>query len=149
MSSFYRKWANLRLPSPFEPLYLNPLSNGSFWFGLYIYDQKFKEIVQIKAIDINGLIGYIGGYIGLILGYSILQIPECIVWLVRMFETDCSNCSKGQDNSSPVFFKTKHQGNSHNVHYCDHNLTIEEQLHKIHLEIRMIKEQHQEVQTGW
>ena len=32
---------------------------GHFWFGLYIYDQKFKEIVQIKAIDVNTLIGYI------------------------------------------------------------------------------------------
>ena len=53
--------------------------NGYFWFGLYIYDQKFKEIVQIKDIDINTLIGYIGGYIGLILGYSILQIPEYLV----------------------------------------------------------------------
>ena len=51
---------------------------GYFWIGLYIFDQKFKEIVQIKEIDLNALIGYIGGYIGLILGYSILQIPEYI-----------------------------------------------------------------------
>ena len=27
-------------------------------------------------MDINGLIGVIGGYIGLFLGYSILQIPD-------------------------------------------------------------------------
>ena len=40
--------------------------NGYFWFGLYIYDQKFKEIVQIKDIE-------------LILRYSILQIPEYLV----------------------------------------------------------------------
>ena len=31
---------------------------GYFWFGLYIFNQKFKEIVQIKEIDLNGLIGY-------------------------------------------------------------------------------------------
>ena len=31
-----------------------------------------------RAIDINGLIGNIGGYIGLCLRYSILQIPEFI-----------------------------------------------------------------------
>ena len=28
-----------------------------------------------RAIDINSLIGNIGGYIGLCLGYSLLQIP--------------------------------------------------------------------------
>ena len=49
---------------------------GYFWAGLYLYDPKFKNIEQIQAIDINGLIGYIGGYVGLILGYNILQIPE-------------------------------------------------------------------------
>ena len=49
---------------------------GYFWIGIYLYDQKFKEIVQIKAIDMNGLIGYIGGYVGLFLGVSINQISD-------------------------------------------------------------------------
>ena len=120
-------------------------SHGLFWFGLYIYDQKYKEIVQIKAIDVNGLIGYIGGYIGLILGYSILQIPECIVMLMRKFKTDCWKRPRSQSNSSPVFVKTKHLGNSHDGHCCKHNLTIEEELQKIHLKIRMIEEQLKEV----
>ena len=66
--------------------------NGYFWFGLYIPDQKFKEIVQIKDIDINTLIGYIGGYIGLILGYSILQIPEYLLVLYKKLNlTICIN----------------------------------------------------------
>ena len=34
-----------------------------------------------RAIDVNGLIGNIGGYIGLCLGYSILQIPEFVTLL--------------------------------------------------------------------
>ena len=59
---------------------------GHFWIGLYVYDQKFKEITQIKAMDFNALIGYIGGYIGLILGYSILHIPEYIVGFIEKFK---------------------------------------------------------------
>ena len=51
---------------------------GYFWIGIYVRDPKLKEIVQIKAIDLNGLIGYIGGYVGLILGYNILQMSDCI-----------------------------------------------------------------------
>ena len=103
----------------------------------------------IKAIDVNGLIGYIGGYIGLILGYSILQIPECIVMLMRKFKTDCWKRPRSQSNSSPVFVKTKHLGNSHDGHCCKNNLTIEEELQKIHMKIRMVEEQLKEVQTGW
>ena len=34
-------------------------------------------------MDFNGLVGYIGGYIGLILGYSLLQIPQLIPLLSR------------------------------------------------------------------
>ena len=58
---------------------------GYFMIGIYFFDQKFKEIVQIKEIDLNALIGYIGGYIGLMLGYSILQIPEYIESLKMIY----------------------------------------------------------------
>ena len=36
-----------------------------------------------RAMNINGLIGYIGGYIGLFVGYSILQIPNTLFALTR------------------------------------------------------------------
>ena len=36
-----------------------------------------------RAIDLNGLVGYIGAYIGLFLGYSLLQIPDLILLLSR------------------------------------------------------------------
>ena len=39
-------------------------------------------LLKTRAIDINGLIGNIGGYIGLCLGYSILQIPEFVTLMV-------------------------------------------------------------------
>ena len=35
-----------------------------------------------RAIDIQALVGNIGGYIGLLLGYSLLQIPDLITWIV-------------------------------------------------------------------
>ena len=42
--------------------------------NLYFY-------LNCRDIDLNGLVGHIGGYIGLILGYSLLQIPELILLL--------------------------------------------------------------------
>ena len=84
---------------------------GHFWIGIYLFDQKFKEIVQIKAIDMNGLIGYIGGYIGLILGYSILQIPEYILILIWKYKAYFLPGQKDQDNILPVSVKEKQMVN--------------------------------------
>ena len=49
------------------------------------------EIYISRAIDLQELIGNIGGYIGLLLGYSILQIPdflrEAIIKATQAFNT--------------------------------------------------------------
>ena len=39
-----------------------------------------------RSMDVNGLIGYIGGYIGLFVGYSILQVPDTILIIIRKFK---------------------------------------------------------------
>ena len=41
------------------------------------------SMIYCRSVDINGLIGYIGGYIGLFVGYSILQIPKTLLTLTR------------------------------------------------------------------
>ena len=42
----------------------------------------------------NGLIGNIGGYIGLCLGYSILQIPEFVSMMTAVFKRKSISPSK-------------------------------------------------------
>ena len=49
--------------------------------GKVNWNNRFSYIY--RAIDIQALIGTIGGYIGLFLGYSVLQIPNAIIFLVR------------------------------------------------------------------
>ena len=46
-----------------------------------IYDIHFN-----RAIDVNALIGNIGGYIGLCLGYNILQVPALLSIILRTFK---------------------------------------------------------------
>ena len=41
------------------------------------------SMIYCRSVDINGLIGYIGGYIGLFVGYSILQIPKTLLTFAR------------------------------------------------------------------
>ena len=52
-----------------------------FWIGVELMNPQFKEIVQSRAVDFQTLVGNVGGYIGLLLGYSIIQLPT--------FLTDC------------------------------------------------------------
>ena len=115
---------------------------GYFWFGLYIYDQKFKEIVQIKDIDINTLIGYIGGYIGLILGYSILQIPEYLVVFIRKVKSYYLYNPTTQNHLWPLYGWGKENDTFMNQTRCGPNfekevrrlkLEMEEQLNRIRI----------------
>ena len=49
-------------------------------------DQTYTEIVRVKAFDMNALIGNIGGYIGIFVGYSlIMMIPDWIMKLIKCF----------------------------------------------------------------
>ena len=54
---------------------------------------KGLSFIIYRAIDFNALIGTIGGYIGLFLGYSILQIPD---FLNQMAKNISKNCSKSK-----------------------------------------------------
>ena len=44
-------------------------------YGINTFSPNYREI------DFNGLVGYIGGYVGLFLGYNLLQIPDLVLLL--------------------------------------------------------------------
>ena len=43
-----------------------------------VLSPRFKLIVQKKEVDFQALVGYVGGYIGILMGFAIAQIPEII-----------------------------------------------------------------------
>ena len=57
---------------------------NKFWFGILNYEARFKEIREVKAIDLHSLIGNIGGYVGMILGATFMQIPDCLMELFKI-----------------------------------------------------------------
>ena len=59
--------------------------NNHFTLMLYFPNEYYKEIKLVRAIDITSLIGNSGGYIGLCLGYTILQIPSLLAYLFGKF----------------------------------------------------------------
>ena len=53
------------------------------YLAVYLYFPRasFKNIVLVRAFDIQTLIGNVGGYIGLFLGHTLLQIPGFVYYL--------------------------------------------------------------------
>ena len=45
---------------------------NSTWMG-YSPPESIRVIHQLKSVDANALVGYIGGYVGLVLGKNLLQ----------------------------------------------------------------------------
>ena len=54
--------------------------------GIDIMDQLFNQIEQTSAYNIDNLVGDIGGYFGLFLGYAISQIPSTLLMLVNIIK---------------------------------------------------------------
>ena len=48
----------------------------------YLVSYNKETHFHFRAIDFQALIGNIGGYIGLCLGYSILQVPDFLLGIV-------------------------------------------------------------------
>ena len=62
---------DLTLESSYDESYFN--------FEVIHRQTQFKEIRQIRAYDVESLYGDIGGYMGLLLGYSVLNFPAMII----------------------------------------------------------------------
>ena len=57
----------------FDPRY----ENESFFEILQLYRQpRFTDRIQTKAYTIDDLVGSVGGFVGLFMGYAIVQFPS-------------------------------------------------------------------------
>ena len=54
-------------------------------FAIVFEDSGIKEIKQVRSFGIESLVGNVGGYIGLFLGFSIIQLPEFCTYLKQKF----------------------------------------------------------------
>ena len=64
-------------------------------------------IPYFRAIDIQTLVGNIGGYIGLFLGYSFLQIPDFVAWIIQTSKRYYWSKCKWRQNNKCLDVHTK------------------------------------------
>ena len=65
-------------------------------FRIHItFPDEVKTIVQSKEVDIHTLIGNIGGYLGLFMGYAVVQIPTLIFGAYDFLKAKSQSLSRG------------------------------------------------------
>ena len=67
-------------------------------FNMVFRDLTYKEIKQNRAYDTKKLIGDVGGYIGLLLGYALLGMPEFIRRICKSIYTTLFDNTKRAEN---------------------------------------------------
>ena len=56
----------------------------SITISVVFVDETYREIARVKAFDMNALVGNIGGYVGIFVGYSlIMHFPDAIMKILR------------------------------------------------------------------
>ena len=100
------------------------------WFRIVLlfYAQTYKEISQVKAFDMEMLVGNIGGYLGLFLGYALLQIPDLFIkaknWLIFKFHLIGKLLEKQQTTIDVVSEEVNNSDDDANkMHSVDESLT--------------------------
>ena len=72
----------------------------SFWIDQSFLQTKFKDIAQVREFTFDDLAGTCGGYIGMFLGYALIQFPQFLqfifekirnVILLRMVQKSAQN----------------------------------------------------------
>ena len=81
-------------------------SNNSLYFPIFFRDTTYKDISQVRAYTSSDLFGDIGGFVGLLLGYAIVQLPTLVRNFFSFLTSEEHNCRivlqtflKGRDNN--------------------------------------------------
>ena len=59
-------------------------SQGRLGFLLSYGSENYKHFLNVRSISINDMWSQIGGFIGMLLGYSLLQTPEIFIYVVMV-----------------------------------------------------------------
>ena len=66
--------------------------NASFFLIHKVHSHSvFNEMIQTKSYTLDDVVGTIGGFIGLFLGYALVQMPDFIDYLLFFLQNQILN----------------------------------------------------------
>ena len=89
-------------------------SQGKIGFTLNYGSESYKYFKNVRSFSIYDFWSQLGGFVGMLLGYSLLQVPDIFIALIQMITNSFSNTSvkSGTDNifvRNNIGIKTKFQ----------------------------------------
>ena len=60
------------------------MNESFFAIQLWYYQLYFRESTQVRAYTLDDLVGMLGGYLGLFMGYALVQLPSLISLLINL-----------------------------------------------------------------
>ena len=66
--------------------------------SIIFVDQNYREMLNIRAFDLHSLLGNIGGYVGIFIGYALLNLPDAILRMKKKIGNKRTN--KGDEHKS-------------------------------------------------
>ena len=60
----------------------------SFWIDQSFRQTRFKDIAQVKEFTLDDFVGTCGGYIGMFLGYALIQFPQFLQFIFAKIQKE-------------------------------------------------------------
>ena len=61
-------------------------THGHFHLTQVHIQPTFTERIQSRAYNMDDVVGAVGGYVGLFMGYSIVQFPDAIMFIIAYIQ---------------------------------------------------------------
>ena len=59
-----------------------------FWIYLEIRQMRFKDITHVREFTLDDFVGNCGGYIGMFLGYALIQFPQFLQFMFAKIQKE-------------------------------------------------------------
>lgn len=63
------------------------MNKTGFYLRIFYHQPRYTEKIQTRAYTIANVVGTVGGYVGLFMGYAIVQAPEGIKVALHRLKT--------------------------------------------------------------
>ena len=93
-----------------------------------------------RAIDVQALVGNVGGYVGLCLGYSFLQIPDLILFIMLKLKT--LRIRRNSTGTLPlhIVVQENHQRNIPDSRANSLELNLYDAVHSLQMQLQTVTE---------
>ena len=87
-------------------------AKSRFMVLVHFPNQKYREITHVQEYDVESMVGNIGGYIGLFLGYTLLHFPRFMLsvfaYIKNKFFPRISHIRRNKVSTKPLERKMSH-----------------------------------------